>query len=39
MKPLIERGNAAGKSRAFVFAQRLDRIDHARSAEEIAMTL
>ena len=39
MEPIIERGNAARKSRAVLLAERLDSFDHARSAEEMSMTL
>ena len=32
-EPIIERGDAARKSRAVMLAERLDNFDHARSAE------
>jgi len=39
MEPIIERGDAARKSRAVMLAERLYSFDHARSAEEMSMTL
>ena len=38
MEPLIERGHPARERRAVMLAERLDRFDHARSTEKIAMT-
>jgi hypothetical protein len=38
-KPIIERSHTARKSRTVMLAERFDRFDHARSAEEMAMTL
>jgi len=38
-EPIIERTDAARKSRAVMLAERLDRFDHAQSAKEMSMTL
>jgi hypothetical protein len=38
-EPIIERANTARKSRAVMLAERFDRFDHLRSAEEMSMTL
>ncbi len=38
-EPIVERTDAARKSRAVMLAERLDRFDHARSAKEMSMTL
>src|SRR5438045_260542 len=38
-KPIIECSHSARKRRAVMLAERFDRFDHARSAEETAMTL
>jgi hypothetical protein len=38
MEPLIERSHPARERRAVMLAERLDRFDHARSTEKIAMT-
>ncbi len=38
-EPIIERVDAAPESRAVMLAERFDRSDHARSAEETSMTL
>jgi hypothetical protein len=39
VKPVVERGDAAGKCSPVMLAERFDRGDHGRSAEETAMTL
>jgi hypothetical protein len=38
MEPIIERSQPARECRAVMLAERLDRFDHARSTEKIAMT-
>ena len=38
-EPLIERIDAARKARTVMLPERFDRFDHARSAEEMSMTL
>src|SRR6202035_5994494 len=38
-EPIVQRSHAARKRRAVMLAERFDRLGHARSAEEFAMTL